>query len=230
VRGAADRDHEIVPYRDVVEVVEESFDIRRARSVDRDLAVLYALRPVLAAVPMTTVPVGQFALDSGLSTNPKPPFAGGVTTLPFTYVTLPIALETLAVVAFVALVALAAFVALSALVACVALFALLAVFACLTLRPGASFLISLVTAFLFKGPDVLAANAVPPSTRLSATREITRAGLGRRNLRLNMETILRSELLEPLAGNPSGAEDDAAGWSISPFGGPNRGHVTNCFP
>src|SRR5207253_5117372 len=90
-----------------------------------------------------------------------------------------------AFVAFVALVALVAFVALTAFVAFVALFA---VFACFTLSVGASCLTSLVSAFLSACPAVLAATAVPPSTRLSAIIEITSAGLGRRNLRLNIGT------------------------------------------
>src|SRR5207244_13180501 len=66
--------------------------------------------------------------------------------------------------------------------------ALSAVVACFTLSDGASFLISFVSAFLSPCFAVLAATAVPPSTRLSVTIEITSAGLGRRNLRVNIRT------------------------------------------
>src|SRR5215470_4709937 len=88
------------------------------------------------AVPITTVPAGQNASDSVLSAKPEPPFAGASRTVPFAYVTAPIALATFAVwavVAFVALVALVAFVALSALVACVAVSAAVALVALVAL-------------------------------------------------------------------------------------------------
>jgi hypothetical protein len=95
-------------------------------------------------------------------------------------------------VAFVALSAVVAWVALVALVALAAVVALLAVFACFTLSDGASFLTSFVSAFASLCFAVPAATAVPPSTRLSASNEITSAGLGRRNLGLNLETSDRS--------------------------------------
>src|SRR6476620_5944099 len=165
------------------------------------------------AVPITTVPAGQNASDSVLSAKPEPPFAGASRTVPFTYVTAPMALATFAVwamvawvalvasaalVAFVALVALVAFVARSALVACVAftalvafttLVALAAVFACFTLSDGASFLTNAASALASVCVAVVAAIAVPPSTRLSVIIETTSAGLGRRNLRLNIRHL-----------------------------------------
>src|SRR6476619_6966636 len=81
------------------------------------------------AVPITAVPAGQNASDSVLSAKPEPPFAGASRTVPFTYVTAPMALATFAVwavVAWVALVASVAFVALVALVAFVAFVAFVA--------------------------------------------------------------------------------------------------------
>src|SRR4029077_11254441 len=147
------------------------------------------------AVPITTVPAGQNASDSVLSATPEPPFAGASRTVPFTYVTAPMALATLAVwatvalVAFIALLALVACAAFTALVALAALVALSAVFACFTLSDGASFLTNALSALASLCIAVVAATAVPPSTRLSVTMEPTRAGLAIRNVHLSIRQL-----------------------------------------
>jgi hypothetical protein len=172
----------------MVEFDADPFTTAPARCTIPNWSFVYpgAMKPPAAFHPFVSVgAVNASFVDVAYPLGPMPPSAFAFAAV----------VALVALVAFVALVALVALAAVSALVAWVALaavVALLAVLACFTLKLGASFFTSFVSAFAslcFAVITLLAANDVPPSARNSATIEMTNAGLGARK-RFNILPLL----------------------------------------